>query len=78
MAGGQPVTHPAGLVPQAGLVDDVDGRAEASGEVTDADPADGQFPVRGDGTVFGKKREQVAAPGAGQVGHHDRHLSHHG
>ena len=66
MTGGQPVAHPAGLVPQAGLVHDVGGRAEAFGEVTDSDAADGQFPVRRDGTVLGKEREQIG----GRVGGH--------
>ena len=70
MTGGKPGAHPAGLVPQAGLVHDVGGRAEAFGEVADADAADNQFPVGRDGTVLGKEREQIAVLGAGRVGGH--------
>jgi len=65
VAGGEPLAHPAGLVPQPGLVHDVGGRAEALGEVAHAHAADGQLPVWRDGAVLGEEREQVAGPGAG-------------
>jgi hypothetical protein len=44
--GGEPVSHPAGLRPQPGLVHDVGGRAEALGELGDGDAADQQLTVR--------------------------------
>ena len=66
MTRGQPVLHPAGLVPQACLVHDVGGCPEVFGEVTDSDAADGQFAVGRDGTVLGKEREQIG----GRVGGH--------
>ena len=65
VAGGEPVAHPTGLVPQARLVHDVGGRAETFGEVPGSDAADGKFPVRRDRAVLGKQGEQIAIPGAG-------------